>query len=220
MIEVLLNDKKYQIQEDLSIEKYMKIQTNQIKYTDPTEVLALHLDVSVDELKEFPKDKIKFIESYITSQMIDNDDQRVNFTFTHDGLQYGFENDWAHLTWGQWTDLEVYSQPDKLNQSINMLMAILFRPVKSIDGLEYVLEPYNQHEVSSRAKEFLKLPVKYWFGSATFFLLISQTLLTNTKVSLELKNQTIERLMKMNKNLPKFLQAKMPQGFTSNSRIN
>ena len=101
-----------------------------------------------------------------------------------------------------------------------MLMAILFRPVKSMNGLEYELEPYNQHQVSSRAKEFLKLPVKYWFGSATFFLLISQTLLTSTKVSLELKNQTIERLMKTNKKLPQFLRAKMPQGFTSNLRIN
>ena len=216
MIEVLLNDKKYKIQEDLTIEKYMKIQTNPIKYTEPSEVLALHLDVSVDELKEFPKDKIKFIESYITSQMISNDEQKVNFTFTYNGIQYGFENDWAHLTWGQWTDLEVYSQPDKLNQSINMLMAILFRPVKSIKGLDYELEPYKQDEVSIRAKEFLNLPVKYWFGSATFFLLISQTLLTSTKVSLELKNKTIERLMKMNKKLPKFLQVKMPQGFTSN----
>ena len=128
MIQVKVDNILIDVKSDLTIEKYQKIQKNPIKYNDPNEVLSLYLDLPVDELKDLPKQDVKFVENYITEQIIMNDKQQVHVTFEHDGVLYGMENDWKNIKWGQWVDMEIFSQPDNINDSIHMIMSLLYRP--------------------------------------------------------------------------------------------
>ena len=51
MIEVLIDDKVVKINPHLTVEKYQKIMKNPIKYNSQTELLALYLDLTADELR-------------------------------------------------------------------------------------------------------------------------------------------------------------------------
>lgn len=216
MIQVKVDNILIDVKSDLTIEKYQKIQKNPIKYNDPNEVLSLYLDLPVDELKDLPKQDVKFVENYITEQIIMNDKQQVHVTFEHDGVLYGMENDWKNIKWGQWVDMEIFSQPDNINDSIHMIMSLLYRPVISQKGSEYTIEPYKSSEVIKRGEIMKQVPVKYWFGCSTFFLLISRQLVENTKNSLEVKKRLNRILKPILKRLPKFLHPKLLRDSISN----
>ena len=216
MIQVKVDNILIDVKSDLTIEKYQKIQKNPIKYNDPNEVLSLYLDLPVDELKDLPKQDVKFVENYITEQIIMNDKQQVHVTFEHDGVLYGMENDWKNIKWGQWVDMEIFSQPDNINDSIHMIMSLLYRPVISQKGSEYTIEPYKSSEVIKRGEVMKQVPVKYWFGCSTFFLLISRQLVENTKNSWEVKKRLNRILKPILKRLPKFLHPKLLRDSISN----
>jgi hypothetical protein len=209
MIQVKVDNILIDVKSDLSVEKYQKIQRNPIKYNDPSEVLSLYLDLPVDELKDLPKDDVRFIENFITEQIVLNDKQNVSVTFEHNGVLYGLENDWGNIKWGQWVDMEIFSQSDKINDNIHILMSLLYRPVIKQKGVKYTIEPYKSSEVIKRSEIMKSVPVKYWFGCSTFFLLISHQLAENTKSSLEVKmrlNQILKPILRI---LPPFLRPKL-----------
>lgn len=216
MIQVKLDDRTININKDLTIDKYQKIQRNPIKYNDPNEVLSLYLDIEIDELKDLPKDDVKFIENFITEEIVLNDKQNISLTFEHNGILYGLENDWGNIKWGQWVDMEIFSQPDKINDNIHILMSLLYRPVVKQKGVKYTIEPYKSSEVIKRSEIMKSVPVKYWFGCSTFFLLINLQLAENTRNSLEVKmrlNQILKPILRI---LPQFLRPKLLRDFTSN----
>jgi len=216
MIQVKVDNILIDVKSDLTIEKYQKIQKNPIKYNDPSQVLSLYLDLPIDELKDLPKDQVKFVENYITEQIITNDKQQVHVTFEYDGVLYGMENDWKNIKWGQWVDMEIFSQPDNINDNIHMLMSLLYRPVISQKGTNYKIEPYKSSDVIKRSEVMKQVPVKYWFGCSTFFLLISHQLVDNIKVSLEVKKRLNQMLKPILKILPKFLHPKRLRDSISN----
>lgn len=217
MIQVTLDDQVINVNTTLTIEKYQHIRSNPIKYSNTSEILALYLGVTVDELKDLPVDQIKFVEGVLTQHLLAPKVEDIIFTFGIDGVTYGLENDWGNMTWGQWTDLEVFSQPDKIEQNIHVILALLYRPVKIENGKKYTLEKYKSAEVMERADLFRKkLGVDVWFGCASFFLLISNVYITNIKNSMDMRMK-IERYLKpWRKILPKFLLPKEPHDFISN----
>jgi hypothetical protein len=217
MIQVTLDDQVINVNTTLTIDKYQHIRSNPIKYSNTSEILALYLGVTVDELKDLPVDQINFVEGILTQHLLAPKVEDIIFTFEIDGVTYGLENDWGNMTWGQWTDLEVFSQPDKLEQNIHMILALLYRPVKIENAKKYNLEKYKSSEVIKRADIFKnKLGIEVWFGCASFFLLISNVFITNIKNSMDTRMK-IERYLKpWRKILPKFLQPKQPQDFISN----
>jgi hypothetical protein len=216
MIKVKIDNITIDVNPELTIEKYQKIQRNPIKYNDPNEVLSLYLDIDIDELKDLPKQDVKFIENFITEQIVLNDKQQIHVTFEHDGILYGMENDWGNIKWGQWVDMEVFSQPDKINDNIHLLMSLLYRPVISQKGTEYTIEPYKSSNVIKRSEVMKNVPVKYWFGCSTFFLRISHQLVENIKNSLEVTMRLKKILNPILKKLPRFLHPKRLRDSISN----
>lgn len=218
MIQITLDDRVINVSTTLTVEKYQQIRSNPIKYSNTSEILALYLGVTVDELKDLPVDQIKFIEGLLTQHLLVPKVEDIYFTFEIDGITYGLENNWGKMTWGQWSDLEVFSQPDKIEQNIHVILALLYRGVKIENGKKYTLEKYKSAEVMERAEIFRKkLGVDVWFGCASFFLLIANAYIINLKSSMEWKMK-IERYLKpWRKILPKFLLPKQPQDFISNS---
>jgi hypothetical protein len=209
MITIQLDDKTIQVQEELNLDKFMKIHKNPIKYNNIMDLVSLYLDVDKEELYDVPMEQMKFVESILSTNMFSDGDNKIILTFEIDGVEYGFENNWKDIKWGQWVDMEIFSQSDKIYDSIHILMALLYRPVKSKKGDKYTLVPFKSAEVMERAEIFLtKVPARYWFGCANFFFQISNQYITSTKHSLELTIKTNKMLWKMTRHLPKWLRPK------------
>lgn len=219
MIKILLDDKTIQVNPNLTISKYQKLQKSPAKYKDTTEILALYLDLEPNELRDLPVDKVEFMEQLIMGQFLQPSNDVV-WTFKHKDVTYGMENDWGNLTWSQWTDLEVFSQNDKLTDNIHVIMALLYRPVEKEKGESYKLSKFKSAEVLDRASDFLELPVNYWFGCANFFFHISKEYAGLIEHSLKRKMRIEKLIHPLRRILPKWLLPKQPQGFSLNSPFN
>lgn len=204
MIKVKLDDRTIEVKPQLTISQYQTIQRNPTKYTSTTEILSLYLGLTSDELKDLPVDQIEFVSGILTQHIL-NPVNDLLYTFTHNGVTYGLENDWGNMTWGQWTDMEVFSQDDKITDNIHVLMALLYRPILTEKNGTYKLEKFKSSEVMDRAQEFLTLPVQYWFSCSNFFFHISKEYVTVTNRSLKRKARRERILWKMMKWIPSFL---------------
>jgi hypothetical protein len=219
MIKLQLDDKTIEVNPHLTISKYQKIQKNPVKYKDLTEILSLYLDLEANELKDLPVDRIEFMEQVIMNHMSEPTNEVV-WTFNHNGKTYGMENDWGNMTWGQWVDMEVFSQNDKINDNIHVIMALLYRPIVKQKGDSYKLEKFKSSDVMERAEEFLTLPVNYWFGCANFFFHISKEYVGLIESSLKRKVKREKWIRPLRKILPKWLLPSPPQDFSLNSPFN
>lgn len=216
MIEILIDGKVQKVNTEMTIELYQTIQKNPLKYTNPSEMLALYLGITVEELKDLPVDQIRFVEGVLSSHILRPNPDDVVFTFQFDGVTYGLENDWGNMKWGQWVDLEVFSQQDKITDSIHIIMALLYRPVVVEKGTEYKLVDFKSAEVMERAEMFRKnLPIAYWFGCANFFFLIAKEFITNIENSTKAKMKLIRLMKPITKILPKWLHPKVLRDSTS-----
>ena len=219
MIKIKIDGVEHKIEPQLTVEKYQTISKNPQKYEDQTEILALYLDISADELKDLPVDQIAFIDKLLTAHMSPPSADLI-FTFKHDGVTYGLENDWGNMTWSQWTDMEVFSQPDRLSDSIHIIMALLYRPVDKQKGDVYKLVKFKSKEVLDRAEIFKKVPIQLWFSCANFFFLISKESVSNINRSLKWKaNQKLKIQKLMTWGPMNLLPNKLRDSFT-NSLIN
>lgn len=211
MIEIVIDDKIIEVPSELTIEQYQNLKRYKHIYEkDKTKLLAMYLNVSSSELKDLPAQQVEFVEKYISSNLLEEDYKDETYEcFNFDGVEYGLENDWSKLTWGAWVDLEVFSS-DNLEENIHKIMAVLYRPIVSKKKKKYTIEKYKSDEIEDRAETFKKLPLKYWFGAASFFFLLVSISINNTVNSLSLKNK-LNRLMVMGwMKLPKWIKRKLP----------
>jgi hypothetical protein len=215
MIKIKIDNKEIEIDPKLTIGRYQKIQKNPNKYNNPTEILALYLDLEPKELREMPVDEIVYLESVI-SQHNQEPNTDIVLTFNFEGVVYGMENDWGNMTWGQWTDLEVFSQKDKLEDNIHILMSLLYRPILEQKGAEYTLEKFDSKKVMARGEIFKNIPIDYWFGASTFFLLLSTTYIKNMESSLKQMNQIKRIILRGMKILPNWMIPKRLHDFILN----
>jgi hypothetical protein len=184
MIEILIDGKVQKVSPEMTIEMYQTIQKNPKKYNNPSEMLALYLGITLDELKDLPVDQIRFVEGVLSSHILKPNPDDVVFTFQLEGVTYGLENDWGNMKWGQWVDLEVFSQQDRITDSIHIIMSLLYRPVIVENGTTYKLTDFKSSEVMERAELFRQnLPIAYWFGCANFFFLIVREYIFNIENS-------------------------------------
>jgi hypothetical protein len=216
MIEVIIDDQVIKVNPKLTIEKYQKIQSNPMKYESITEMLGLYLGVDSSVLNDVPKDQINIVQSLLSNHVEQPNTDEIVFVFEFEGVKYGLENDWQNMTWGQWTDLEVFSQEDKIKDHIHVIMSLLYRPIESQVGTEYKLTKFKSSEVMDRAQKFLNLPVNYWFGCSTFFLQISTEYINGIHSSLKVRTMLEKWLTPMKRILPKWLHPKVPLDSTLN----
>jgi hypothetical protein len=211
MIEIQLNERVIQVQPEITIEQFQRIHNKEEMYkTSPPDLLSLLLNVPVNELKDLPLNQMEFVQSYLMSQMTESSlkDELYN-VFTHNGVEYGLENDWSKLAWGAWMDMEVFSSED-IQNNIHLIMAILYRPIVEKKNGKYKIAPYKADEIEDRAYEFRQLPIKYWFGASGFFFLTATIYTTNIKSSLMWTNKMNQMIMKGWEILPKWVKKRLP----------
>ena len=211
MIELEIEDKVVEVNPYLTIGQYQNLKLNMDSYKDdPTALLSLYTNIPVNKLKDLPREQVKFVQEYITSQFTEKSvTDELHNVFTHNGIEYGLENDWSKLAWGGWVDLEVFSSDD-IEQNIHLIMSILYRPIKERKKGRYILQPYKADEIEDRANEFLTLPVNYWFGASIFFFITGNLYMNNIESSLTMKNKLNQMIMKGWTILPKWVKEKLP----------
>ena len=211
MIELEIEDKIVQVKPHLTIQQYQRLKSNEEKYQNSSvETLSLYTDIPVNQLKDLPLEQVNFVQEYITSQITSNSmKDELHNIFTHNGIEYGLENDWTKLAWGGWVDLEVFAS-DKIEDNIHYIMAVLYRPVIDRKKGKYIIEPYKADDIEDRANEFLTLPVNYWFGASVFFFITGNLYISNLESSLIMKNKLNRMMMKGWEILPKWVKKKLP----------
>ena len=211
MIELEIEDKIVQVKPHLTIQQYQRLKSNEEKYQNSSvETLSLYTDIPVNQLKDLPLEQINFVQEYITSQITSNSmKDELHNIFTHNGIEYGLENDWTKLAWGGWVDLEVFAS-DKIEDNIHYIMAVLYRPVIDRKKGKYTIKPYKADDIEDRANEFLTLPVNYWFGASVFFFITGNLYISNLESSLIMKNKLNRMMMKGWEILPKWVKKKLP----------
>lgn len=214
MIEIALGDETIQLKEDITIGMYQKIKSGgEELQKNPAKLLSIYLNKPLALLKDTPKEEIKFVEEYLSHVLAvtEVDDELHNY-FTIDDVTYGLENDWTKLQWGAWVDLEVYSAGD-VDENIHRIMSILYRPIIGWKKEKYILAPYKSDEIEERAELFQeKVPVKYWWGCANFFFLISVMFMRDTQNSLNMKIKINKWIVKGWETLPKWISKRIPLG--------
>lgn len=211
MIEIQLNDRVVKVQPEITIEQFQRLKAKEDLYkSSPADLLSMLLAVPVNELKDLPLNQMEFVQSYLMSQMTESSlkDELYN-VFTYDGVEYGLENDWSKLAWGAWMDMEVFSS-ENIEESIHLIMAILYRPITEKKNGKYKISPYKADEIEDRAYLFRQLPVKYWFGASSFFFLTATIYTTNIKSSLELTNKMNQKIKTGWEILPKWVKKRLP----------
>jgi len=211
MIELEIEDKIVQVKPHLTIQQYQRLKSNEEKYQNSSvETLSLYTDIPVNQLKDLPLEQVNFVQEYITSQITTNSmKDELHNIFTHNGIEYGLENDWTKLAWGGWVDLEVFAS-DKIEDNIHYLMAVLYRPVIDKKKGKYTIKPYKADDIEDRANEFLTLPVNYWFGASVFFFITGNLYISSLENSLIMKNKMNQMIMKGWEILPKWVKKKLP----------
>ena len=211
MIEIEIEDKIVEVKPYLTIQQYQRLKGNEEKYLNSSvATLSLYTGIPVNQLKDLPVEQVNFVQEYITSQLTEKSvSDELHNVFTHNGVEYGLENDWTKLAWGGWVDLEVFSS-ENIEQNIHYIMAILYRPIKEKKKGKYILQPYKADEIEDRANEFLTLPVNYWFGASVFFFITGNLYISSLESSLIMKNKMNKMIAKGWKILPKWVKEKLP----------
>ena len=213
MITVTIGKKEYQIEDEMTVEQYQRIQVQKVflENINPSKLLSVYLNIPENELKNAKKKDIEFVEAFIFKKLTDGVTRDMVFTFDMEGVTYGFENDWGKLAWGAWKDLEFLSSQD-ITENIHKILAVLYRPVKGMKGTKYKIEEYNADTIEERAEQFKRIPVKIWFGSAQLFFFISKIYIENTKNTLESQMKIYQLMERGTKIFPKWVREKLRLG--------
>ncbi len=214
-LELKLGDILVDLPEEFTWRQFIRMQ----KYNQEnlTNIDLIHICTGIDpkEIKKASLEQIEVLSDLFALKYFSNEPKgEVYTTFTYDGCEYGLQKDFSKLSYGSWMDLEVYSADD-VNKNIPKIMANLYYPIIDRKKGKIVLKEYDDSEVEDRSVIFEDLPIKYWYGASTFFLLFVSQYMDAMVSSLRTKNK-IEKLMMIGwKTLPKFLRKRLSPGSIS-----
>jgi len=165
--------------DDITLEQYQKYskiiddkELSEIELTN--NAISVFCNIPLDQVENISKSDYDFISNSINFAL--SSEGEFKNVFTIDGIEYGFmtslNND--DISTKEFIDLQLY--PIDNIETLNKLMAILFRKVVSKDGFgSYEIEPYNG--TKERAEIFKKMPLSVLKGAISFFLNLHNELL-------------------------------------------
>jgi hypothetical protein len=114
--------------------------------------------------------------------------------FVLDGVEFGMIPQLDSISFGEYIDLDTYFAKEN---DIDKAMAVLFRPITSSIGNDYLIEPYNL----DKKNNMKRMPLDVALAAMDFFLLLNQELLMNTISCLE--QETLELTPQQRQDLQK-----------------
>ena len=175
-----LNDVQYNIPEkwnQVSIENYQKFMLNhddkQDDYTKTLNIISSFTGVPFKELEQCKKSDIDKIDKVLSKLLDDKIKEELNLIITIDDIEYGFHPNLKDLTFGEFVDLDNYLL--KPIENLHLILAVLYRRIKSRNNKKYKIENYDSTECVKNAKIFKeKLSVSTAQSASSFFLLIGK----------------------------------------------
>ena len=161
---------------DITIEQYSKyslIAEDSDKEFVGHKMLNIFLGIELKDVLQIKSseayDLLKDIKDMLESS------PPMEYTFNHDGVEYGFLPAFEQMSLGEYVDLEEYiGKPAEWHKAA----AVMFRPVSDKRGGLYNIEPYMGDKRSQeRAKQF---PASHFINATVFFYNLSRQLLLNS----------------------------------------
>jgi len=162
---------------DITLDQYMKY-VKLIERTDLSEfelnkrLVSIFCNISIHKMDYVDaKDFVSLVEDI--SKAINQDAEFTN-KFTLNDTEYGFIPNFDKLTSKEFFDLSYWCNED-MNDNLNRIMAILFRPINGKDKFgNYTIESYDGTE--DRAVAFMHIPMNVVNGALVFFSSLAKEL--------------------------------------------
>ena len=176
MIKFTIEDKKYQIPDSISIDKYVKIYKAKELFTDEyfaAKIINIVCDTPLDDLLDSDYQEVNYLAAQIL-EMIPIDKPKFKDRFEIDGVHYGFFPTWKELSFAEFVDMDTIStkKPDDLLSMLHILAAIMYRPIiEEKSHHDFQIEKYDVEKMKVRSEIFKhKLDISYVLGAQFFFI--------------------------------------------------
>lgn len=176
MIKFTIEDKKYQIPDSISIDKYVKIYKAKELFTDEyfaAKIINIVCDTPLDDLLDSDYQEVNYLAAQIL-EMIPIDKPKFKDRFEIDGVHYGFFPTWKELSFAEFVDMDTIStkKPDELLGMLHILAAIMYRPIiEEKSHHDFQIEKYDVDKMKVRSEIFKnKLDISYVLGAQFFFI--------------------------------------------------
>jgi len=202
---------------EVMLESYMQISNidKEIEPIDKTvKIISILSGIDEEDIKNINLEQIKFINNAISFLFI-QEEHTITEQVKIGGIWYGLNKNLADAKFGEYIFLEQYSSPEKINDNLHMLMAMLYRPVarhkssKLVNLIEkyiykrknYDIEEYNSDTVVKRSEIFKKeMNIEIVLGTMFFFTILRRIIIENTQSSLK-KKEVIAKTIGMMKEM-------------------
>ena len=206
IMEIVINENKYYIPKawnEITLGSFMDYMA---QYNEEDSEARKQL-VLVSTLTGAPKPLLEKAKKTVIDQAIEElnkvmqveASKQLNLIIEIDGIEYGFHPNLHELRLKEFVDLD-----NKLSngwESMNEVMAILYRPLTKKKGDKYNIEEYDFKTAKKRAEMFKQeLSVDTVNGAAAFFLNIAVGYLKITQEYSKLNRRTRRKLSKQKKN--------------------
>jgi len=202
--------------DEVSLGKYMDIIAIQ-KELKPLDkmvaILSILTGLGEDDIKKISADQIGAINQHLT-YLFKTQTHLLIDQIKIDGEWYGFNKRINDMSFGEYIDLEQFSNEDNSQKNLHMLMAILYRPIKQKKKSStlnnfvenyiyrkerivsvYEIEEYKPEKVVERAELFKKhMKVDVVLGAMFFFTILKRIYIVNLKQSLT-KKQMMKKVI-------------------------
>lgn len=195
MLKLELNNEEYKLPTsfaEVNIDLYERIteviETEKDKVDRMVSLISVITGIRKEDIKSIDMAQIGIINHHL-EYMFKKQEYPLKETFEIDGITYGLNKDLGKISFGEYIDLESFSNGTKSLKDLHILMAILYRPVTSWEkhkiynwifkGLksksaEYTIEKYVDESVIERSKLFKeRMTMDIVWGAMFFFILLS-----------------------------------------------
>jgi hypothetical protein len=212
MINLEFNDKKYKLPtsfDEVNIETYSKIISLDKNLSDKErdiKIICLSTGIDEDIVRRIKMEQMMLIQEKLAF-MFEIKKFELIERFKIDGVEYGFDYnlDLDKIPFSEYWDLKDYSKPEIVNDSIHIIMAILYRPIikdkkfKIFNkNTEYKIIDYNSDEdILKRAELFkTKLTMDKALGGMVFFSIFYSAIFLNTmgNYGIKLKKKLMKQM--------------------------
>ena len=176
MIKFTIEDKKYQLPNSISIDKYVKIYKAKELFTDEyfaAKIINIVCDTPLDDLLDSDYQEVNYLAAQIL-EMIPIDKPKFKDRFEIDGVHYGFFPTWKELSFAEFVDMDTIStkKPEELLSMLHILAAIMYRPIiEEKSHHDFQIEKYVVEKMKVRSDIFKhKLGFSYVLGAQFFFI--------------------------------------------------
>lgn len=161
---------------DVTVEQYAKysmVSEDSDKEFVGHKAMSIFLGIELKDVLQIPQSQAEELLKDINDML--ESTPPMEYTFSYNGVKYGFIPDLEKLTLGEYVDLEDYIKNPK---DWHKAAAVMFRPVSDSLGFLYNIEPYIGDKRSQEdAKNF---PASCFINATVFFYNLNRQLLLNS----------------------------------------